>query len=165
MTMLIELSYDEISEFWLCEDMWGKKLFPGRTSENLYYDGSKSSGGIDKRQRDVRWSKPYFYGARVNGKIVGVNSFYRSTETSCRSRGLYVVPDYRGVGIGAFLLQYAIEQNTDKGFDYIWSMPRSSAVWTYQQAGFSITPTGAPFEEVRGLGSLLHPVKFARYDY
>ena len=38
---------------------------------------------------------PYFFGAYVDGKLAGVNSGHKTSETNFRSRGLYVLEEYR----------------------------------------------------------------------
>lgn len=166
MMSLVQLTYHEVEELWLREDMWGSKLYAGHTSENLYFDGIKYFGGTDKRQKNVDWSHPAYYGVKVNGKLVGVNSYYKSSEICARSRGLYVLPDYRSVGMATYLLEHAIEANRDKDYQYMWSMPRAGSTEAYQRAGFKIIQEeDGELTSVLGLNSLIHPVYFARYNY
>lgn len=67
-------------------------------------------------------------------KLVGVNSFHQITKMT-RSRGLYVLPEYRGRGYGIHLLEVTWEQSVYKP---VWSYPKLEALSTYAKAGFEV---------------------------
>lgn len=129
--MIRKISYNQILEVWKEPDMWMKNHVD---HDPPPYSPKTYSGGIMKSKPD-----PFFYGYFIDGELAGVNSYYRVNDEECRSRGLYVYPEYRNEGVSVHLLRYAIEQNIDKGYRYIWSMPRVSAKKAYEKAGFVIT--------------------------
>lgn len=74
-----------------------------------------------------------FIGAFVNKTLCGVNSYHLAPLNSIRSRGLFVLPEYRNKGIGQSLLKYVIKQSS---MDFIWSYPNKEALSVYLNAGF-----------------------------
>ncbi len=54
-----------------------------------------------------------------------------------RSRGLFVLPEWRKKGLGQLLLQRTIEEAIDKGCSHIWSYPNESAISVYLNVGFT----------------------------
>lgn len=154
---IVEISFETIQEIWYEEDMWGQLAYAEPVSTMLYLNG------FDNKIKDLTCSNPVYYAYLLEKKIVGVNSYHRINNEQCRSRGLYVYPQYRKTNIGTELLKYAIEKNRNKGYRFIWSMPRSTAIKTYKKAGYTITtqimshlPTGQ---------KLLYDNCFCKYDY
>ena len=80
--------------------------------------------------------KVTYFGAEIDGKIVGVNSGYKLN--GYRSRGLYVLPEYRNRGVAQKLLKYTIHESQRLNMIYIWSIPRKSALNVYKKCGFKI---------------------------
>ena len=78
---------------------------------------------------------PTFFGVFEATNLVGVNSGH-GTIDGYRSRGLYVHPLYRGLGIGKKLLLATIDQAREEGKSYVWSMPRRSSIDVYESVGF-----------------------------
>lgn len=165
-----EITFEQINDIWLEKDMWGdpllerNKIVSNPVQMSLYWDGVEHLGGINEQIQDLSYSNPTYYGYFKDNYIVGVNSFFRSNDKQCRSRGLYVYPEFRNEGIGKKLLRYAIEQNRNKDYDFIWSIPRTSGVDTYQKVGFEITTgelTHMPVTNVE----LYYPCHFCRYNY
>jgi len=121
--MIKEVDVNEIRFLW-------KKLWPRGfecLSSRTYMDGY-----------DPLYNKSkliclgYFY----ENKIVGVNSIFK-TGKSYRSRGLYVLKEYRSRGIAFKLLKSSIIISKDLKAKFIWSMPRISALNVYEKAGFN----------------------------
>jgi len=54
-----------------------------------------------------------------------------------RSRGLFVLPEWRKKGLGQLLLQRTIEEAMSKGCSHIWSYPNESAISVYLSVGFT----------------------------
>jgi len=54
-----------------------------------------------------------------------------------RSRGLFVLPEWRKKGLGQLLLQRTIKEAIDKGCSHIWSYPNESAISVYLNVGFT----------------------------
>ena len=151
------IPFNVIQEIWYEEDMWGQLAYAHPVSTMLYLSG------YDNEIKNMLYSKPVFYAYLVDNYIAGVNSYHRVNDSQCRSRGLYVYKKYRNLNIGVKLLTYAIEENRNKGYEFIWSMPRSTAISTYEKAGYKMTteimshlPTGQ---------KLLYDNCFCRYDY
>lgn len=86
--------------------------------------------------------KVTFFGAEDDGKIVGVNSGFKTTPTQYRSRGLFVLPECRKQGIGSKLLQATCDQGEKEGAQVIWSYPRRNAMPCYNKVGFKIITKG-----------------------
>lgn len=127
------IKFETIQEIWYEEDMWGQLAYahPASTMMYLY--------GYNDQIKNIKYSKPVFYAYYIDDNIAGVNSFHKVNDEQCRSRGLYVFPKFRKLGIAIELLKYAIEQNKNKSYKFIWSMPRSTAINTYIDAGYIIT--------------------------
>lgn len=151
------IDFETIQNIWYEEDMWGQLAFAHPVSTMLYMSG------YNQQIKNLEYSKPVFYAYMIDNKIVGVNSYHKVNDDQCRSRGLYVFPQYRKRNIGVELLRYAIEQNRHAGYKFIWSMPRSTAVSVYQKAGFSITTD--VFSELSNGQKTLFDNCFCRYMY
>jgi len=168
--MIKEISFDVIEDVWLQKDMWGdalqkKMLMTAAPVHSIYYwDGKEYFGGFDERIRDLRFSNPFYYAWVEDGNIHGVNSFYHLNNIQCRSRGLYVFPEYRKTGIAVKLLQYAIEANRNKNYKFIWSLPRKEAKSSYIKAGFNITSNDF-LNMPDGTGNLFYENAYCRYNY
>ena len=111
----------------------------------------------------IKFALPTFYGVSENGLIVGVNSFYHVNNSECRSRGLYIIPDYRGKGLSKKLLEYSIDMNKNEGYVFIWSKPRVSAIRAYTSAGFEITTSA--FAVNPDHKKTIHPNVMCKYIY
>jgi len=77
--------------------------------------------------------------ASVNNKIVGVAGIRKFENNDCELKRMYVKKDYRNLGIGKLLLEYAIELSTKLNYnklklDTIDSM--KSAIKLYLSFGF-----------------------------
>jgi len=126
--MIVEITWEQI------HDIWRNKLWPDRVSpiqknsamcflqgHNMYNSSTLSS----------------FFGYNINDIIVGVNSGH-GTDNGYRSRGLWVNPEYRGLGIGQQLLLATIKQAVNENYNMIWSVPRYTSWNTYKNFGFEL---------------------------
>lgn len=77
-----------------------------------------------------------FFGIYNQDKLIAVNSGHLTTETEYRSRGLWVDPLYRGMGLAHMILLATIEQAKREHAQMIWSIPRLSALPAYERVGF-----------------------------
>ena len=75
-----------------------------RDIENVY---SKDKGG--------------FWIYKINERIIGTVAIRQIDRDKriCELKSMYVLPQYQGKGYGRSLLNYAIKQAKDKGYDYI----------------------------------------------
>jgi len=124
------LSWEEIYP------IWHQRLWPGRQSAIEPTSAIKYLGGHDM---DNMTFAPVLYGLEEDDEIIGVNSVVECSDHSYRSRGLWLAPDYRGRGLAKILLEYGIGIAKENKTDFIWSMPRHSAIGAYQSAGFEQT--------------------------
>jgi GNAT superfamily N-acetyltransferase len=115
--------------------VWRDRLWSGRKTDIKPTNGLKFLGGFDK---NIEKNDPIFVGAYVNGKLVGVNSGHATNQSEYRSRGIYVFPEYRGRGIAQELLKAIEKQAIAERKGTLWSMPRASALKTYEKFGFEV---------------------------
>lgn len=86
--------------------------------------------------------------ARDGDEIVGVASFsatptpYREGAAAWQLRGMAVSDDRQGQGIGAELLQAAIDRVRAGGADVLWCNARDSAQAFYARLGFVVEGDG-----------------------
>jgi GNAT superfamily N-acetyltransferase len=119
-----EISFDEILPFW--KILWSHidfEITPKHPRDLI-------KGFIDFD------SIPTFFGAIVDDKIVGVNSGFRTNSITYRSRGLFVIPEYRKRGIATNLLEATYNQAKKESCKVIWSYPRYEAIYVYLNFGF-----------------------------
>ena len=155
--MIQQINFEKIQEIWYEEDMWGQMAYAHPVSTMLYIEK------FDQKIKNLEYSRPIFYAFMVNNKIVGVNSYHHVNNEQVRSRGLYIYKNHRGKGIAEKLLKYAIDENKNKGYKFIWSMPRSTAIVTYKKAGFQITSN--VFKTLPNGKDVLYENCFCKYDF
>jgi GNAT superfamily N-acetyltransferase len=84
-------------------------------------------------------ANPTFFGIEDNGSIVCVNSVFVTDTgifTYYRSRGLWVKPEYRKRGLAKSILIQCLEYARNNGGNWVWTVPRQSALKSYKNAGF-----------------------------
>jgi GNAT superfamily N-acetyltransferase len=120
-------------------------LRPGRAPEDARYAGDDDAETLH-------------LGAFVDGRLVGVATIIRQPPAgeddpdAWRVRGMATLPDHRGGGLGARLLDGLLEHARRSGGRSVWCTARIDAVSLYRRAGFE--PEGAPFE-IPGIGQHL----------
>jgi GNAT superfamily N-acetyltransferase len=120
-------------------------LRPGRPPEDARYAGDDDAETLH-------------LGAFVDGRLVGVATIIREPPPgeddpgAWRVRGMATLPDHRGRGLGARLLDGLLEHARGSGGRWVWCTARIGAVSLYRRAGFE--PEGAPFE-IPGIGQHL----------
>lgn len=162
-----EIDFNTIEDIWISQkDMWIEKPFIRPIQDNLYWDGIQYFGGKNKLINSLKYSNPYYYACFISNKIVGVNSFFKVNNEQCRSRGLYVFPEYRNKGISKLLLNYAIEKNKNKNYKFIWTMPRKEALSSYTSIGFYKTSNFFSSSPDRGMKMISgYENCYARFDF
>lgn len=126
---LKQITFDQILP------VWETKLWPERESEIKEMSSMQYKGGIDMTIYEKY--KPTFWGVFDGSQIVGVNSGFKTSDDMYRSRGIWVDPNYRRKGISRMLFKGLFEQAEKEDCNYVWSIPRKSALRAYQDAGFS----------------------------
>ena len=108
--VLKEISFDEIYP------VWDKRLWPGRKSKiepmsSLVWNSrlflSWGNSEIKKDSSIFDKYEPKFFAFVIDDEVVGVNSGFRTEDSVYRSRGLWVDPNHRGLGLGQQLLTQA----------------------------------------------------------
>jgi len=77
-----------------------------------------------------------FFGIKVDGKLIAVNSGHKTSETQYRSRGIWIDPKFRRQGLSQLLFNSVKEQAILEGCNMIWSLPRKTALSAYTKFGF-----------------------------
>lgn len=128
--MIEQIAWDEILP------IWENELWPNRTSAIESFSAMMFLGGLGWGV-DENFAKPVFFAYKDDGKIVGVNSGHKTSEHTFRSRGVWVDPAHRGNQIGPVLLQAVIDYAfTETNSTICWSIPKKSALPTYEKVGY-----------------------------
>lgn len=127
------LTFEEILPFW--KQLWYPKVDIQKKSGRLLLFGFDQSIITDDS------IKVTYFGAEVDGKIVGVNSGYAFKSLEYRSRGLYVLPEYRRKGVAQELLKATQDKGYEERAITLWSLPRRTALPVYKKFGFKILST------------------------
>lgn len=116
-------------------DLWRNHLWPDRTTNIEAHSAMLMSGQYELK--NFRYP-PTFFVLYIEGKLVGCNSGHKCCDGSYRSRGLYVLPEYRKNGYGKEFLLATIEQGRKENATFVWSYPRYESWPTYESAGFEL---------------------------
>tara|TARA_B100001250_G_scaffold143025_1_gene122376 strand:- start:17342 stop:17830 length:489 start_codon:yes stop_codon:yes gene_type:complete len=134
----MNIEFKEIS--WSdCKKIWVHHLWPGRPLQTMSSMVPYGELHLHEYKVDMEIYKkyfPYFFGAYVDGKLVGVNSGHKTSETNFRSRGLYVLEEFRGLKASTGILQHTVDTARDLGCTMCWTMPREKALPAYEKVGF-----------------------------
>lgn len=129
------LGFDDVSPLW--HKAWPDNpanVKPVNTATFMFTYGIN---GYDSR---IPFGEIHFYGAFVEGLLVGVNSCYKSTPTYwMRTRGLYVEPEFRGNGIGGQLIDHGLALASEYKCSYLWGYPRCTSWPLWKSKGFKAT--------------------------
>lgn len=124
-----EITFDEILPFW--KILWSHIDFDITPKHSRLL-----LKGLDERILiNYNW-KPTFFGVIEDDKIVGVNSGFKTDDIQYRSRGLFVITEFRMKGIATQLLQSTYNQAKKEDCKILWSYPRLEALNVYLKFGF-----------------------------
>jgi len=129
--IISKITFDDILPIWK-DKLWNNRISDIKTHSSM-------TCPIDKDSiYDMKiYEYPATYWAVLhNDIIVGVNSGHKTSDCDYRSRGLWVATEYRGNGLGKLLLDTVIDQAILEECNIIWSVPRLTALPTYEKAGF-----------------------------
>jgi GNAT superfamily N-acetyltransferase len=110
-------------------------LRPHQRADELVYPGDDAPDSLH-------------VGAFEDGELVGIATIVReppperSDETAWRVRGMATVPEVRGRGYGAALLQACLDHATERGGSLVWCNARATAVEFYRRFGFRVQGEG-----------------------
>jgi len=117
--------------------IWRDKLWPGRVSAIETHSAMLHLF----TEYDVgNFLLPVWYlGYYVDNALIGVNSGHMCVDMSARSRGLWIMPEFRKKGYGKQLLMTTIEKAKECNATSIWSYSRKTSWPTYESVGFILT--------------------------
>lgn len=115
--------------------IWQNLLWPNRTSAIEPVSCIQLFG---EKDYSIMSAAPTFFGVFKDDRLIGVNSGFKTSSELYRSRGIYVLPEFRKAGVAHMLFAATCEQARKEQCDSVWSMPRLSAVRAYQNFGFTI---------------------------
>lgn len=148
------ITFDEI------RPIWTESLWPGRVSSIEAVSALNINRNIDM---SIMSATPTFVGFYDDEKLVGVNSGFKTEPGMYRSRGLYVMPEYRHRRISQDLLQAIQDQAIAENCRMLWSLPRQAAFAAYAAFGFQQTsawfdmefgPNCVAVKQLRNLGTI-----------
>jgi GNAT superfamily N-acetyltransferase len=118
--------------------IWQDKLWPNRVSKIETHSAMTwpYTHPVQPYSMDVFNYPATFFGIFDQDKLVAVNSGHLTTQQEYRSRGLWVDPDYRGMGLAQIILLATINEAKKEGAKMIWSIPRLTALPAYDRVGF-----------------------------
>jgi GNAT superfamily N-acetyltransferase len=113
--------------------IWRDYLWPNRVSAIKEVSPIKLDLTFDP---SICEQEAYFFVFEFQGKIIGTISGYKTDEMNFRIRGLYVVPEFRNLGLSQALFTRISETAEQSGASFLWSLPRKSAWKSYKTFGF-----------------------------
>jgi GNAT superfamily N-acetyltransferase len=118
--------------------IWQVKLWPNRVSKIETHSAMTwpYTHPVQPYSMDVFNYPATFFGIVDQDTLVAVNSGHLTTQQEYRSRGLWVDPDYRGMGLAQIILLATINEAKKEGASMIWSIPRLTALSAYERVGF-----------------------------
>ncbi len=84
-----------------------------------------------------------------SGELLGIATLYHDVESTWRLRGMGVLPDNQGGGIGTRLVDASIDELRALGATQVWCNARLAVTGFYQRMGWKIE--GEEFE-IPGVG-------------
>ena len=113
--------------------VWRDQLWPNRESPIEPLSAIDEDGSINMK---LMLSHPYFLGAYLDDQIIGVLSGFKTSAKSFRSRGLWVAPEQRGLGLARKLMADLERLAREAECDNLWTMARQDAWLFYRRLGF-----------------------------
>lgn len=125
-------------DFATIEHIWRTQLWPGRVSaiepfSTMRFMDDKYDMSFADRQQVFLGG--FFEEDRFNN-LVAVNSLHLAESYMARSRGLWLAPKLRGMGLGKQMLVATNDRARELGAEAIWSFSRKSSIRTYEDAGY-----------------------------
>lgn len=133
MYIIEHIYWNQIQPVWRY-NLWPDRQSPIESHSAMTWPFNNNQPSHDMRVFDY---KPFFIGAFLNDKLIGVNSGHRSNINHFRSRGLWVHPDHRKCGVAQLLFAETERLAVAESCNLVWSMPRKTALSAYQRFGFN----------------------------
>ncbi len=148
-----EITFEEICHIWQ-KELWPSRVSPIETHSAMTwpFDGNQLEYDMD-----IFEYKPSFFGIFDKDNLIGVNSGHRTRDKLYRSRGIWVKPNFRKVGVAQSLFEITEAKALEEGCTLMWSIPRKSALSAYTKFGFETV--GDFFDEGMEFGPNIYVVK------
>jgi len=140
-----EISWKEIKKVWE-QHLWPEKKGGVKPTNNWKLTLTPYSfTTIIKEGENPIKTNPYFFGIRVGGELVCVNSCFMTSsshpfsykeDSYWRSRGLWTSPNHRRKGLSFKILTHTVEFVSKHDATWLWTVPRESALPAYEKVGF-----------------------------
>ncbi len=126
----------QIVDFKIIYPIWKNKLWQGRISK---IEESNPIDYLGNYNPEILKNKAICLAGYIDKEIIGVNTLLPTSETHCRSRGLYINEEQKLKGYGRKLMYETLNHAKKLKFKYIWSLPRKSSLQFYLKFGFKQT--------------------------
>jgi len=139
MYSVCRISFEEIY------DVWQTKLWPGMEDiKKLSTLTIKDNKLVVKKKYISRYlTTVACFGLKYTShyceekeEIVGVNSGAQCAFELYRSRGLWINPKHRGLGLSKILLNAVVNEGKNRRCTEIWSLPKKDSLHAYLSVGF-----------------------------
>lgn len=121
-------------------------LWPDRGSSEIVYPEDSEAN-------------TFHLGAFDSSDQIGIVSLYHDTEATWRLRGMGVLPDRQGRGVGAALVAKAVSELQERGATTVWCNARLTVIGFYEELGWQVE--GDEFQ-IPGVGAhyvMRYPLK------
>ena len=138
--------------------IWQTRLWPGRISKIESNSAMKWLGGIDLELMQapasfwrIRMAESKFKESEpatiavLSGHFGGIipatnveNDNSAKLMRSFRTRGLFVAPEFRGLGASSAIMNAAFTEAKRSGCEVAWTFPRKTAMPAYEKMGFKM---------------------------
>jgi putative acetyltransferase len=114
-------------------------VFPVLREYNLHPDESRTDSDLDHIEELYNRNDGFFGVVTFQERIIGTFGIFKLNKTHCELRKMYLLPEFRGKGIGKMMLNYAIDFAKKQGFQFMeleTSHLLKEAIKLYKSFGF-----------------------------
>ncbi len=114
-------------------------VFGALMEYGLRPDPCSTDEDLDSIESHYSENGGYFGVVEEGDCIVATIGLYRVDDATCELRKMYVLPDYRGKGLGKCLMEFALKKAKEMGFKRVvleTASPLKEAIGLYKRFGF-----------------------------
>lgn len=101
--------------------------------------------GLDIKDDDLSPDKEMdIYGAYLDGKLIGTVFLAHHEEGVARVRNVAIYKEYRGKGLGKYLMDFIEDKAREKGYRKMYLMGRTNVEKFYKKLGYKTM--GKPYD-------------------